>query len=199
MSLGQQEYDQRVAAVTWGIILAVLIPLVLLILFVAYKGYQRYQENQQADTYSDSISKPRMLQNYNRTSSIPDSDEEDYPPSPTSTSSTAKKRRSYDKSYRTHEPLPGLPQTGFEEKPWDPNNPSFYPDEDRPLQSPTQSMSPRVSSPSPSFGYSQPYNNSKRDIVKPSEQEYNSDDYAVPVKNKVKNRTSSQGSIVTDV
>lgn len=30
-----------------------------------------------------------------------------------------KKRRSYDKVYKTHEPLDGLPETEFEEKSWD--------------------------------------------------------------------------------
>lgn len=35
------------------------------------------------------------------------------------TNSEQGKRRSYDKSYRTHEPLKGLPEVEFEEKPWD--------------------------------------------------------------------------------
>lgn len=122
-----------------------------------------------------------------------------------STDSMFKRKRSYDKSYRTHEPLTGLPETDFEHKDIDPNEPEFEP------KSPT--------SPSPSsVVYSQPFQ-SQPDLVNPSGKQrltYGSDDYALPVKkNNVsptakffpssqlspadKTRMSSQSSIVTDV
>ena len=56
------------------------------------------------------------LKSYDRTLS-PVSD------SSSSTSGTARKRRTYDGIYYTHEPLPNLPEINFEEKDWDLKDP----------------------------------------------------------------------------
>lgn len=58
------------------------------------------------------------------------------------------KRRSYDKSYRTHEPLKGRPEVEFEEKPWDVTSDN--------TQSPISE--PRVERDSSSVEYALPYN-----------------------------------------
>lgn len=114
-----------------------------------------------------------------------------------------KKFRSYDKTYRTHEPLQGRPNGEFENKPWDPNV-DLYEDVDGPLRSPNTSVRSSASptSPTSSIQYALPYN-SKPDLVnldnKDKPLSYNSDDYAVPLKKTPKERFSSQSSIITDV
>lgn len=71
------------------------------------------------DNDSTLLKQPVPLRAYDRAIS-PVSDE-------STASSTAKKRRSYDKVYRTHEPLPNKPYIDFEDKDWDlkePNSPT---------------------------------------------------------------------------
>lgn len=110
-----------------------------------------------------------------------------------------KKRRSYDKSYRTHEPLKGLPQIEFENKPMDPNMPEFEP-ETKSLKSDIRSTnSPSSKSPTSSVLYSTPYS-AKPDLLTSNNEDtlYGDDNYAVPMK-KSQERFSSQSSIITDV
>lgn len=138
-------------------------------------------------------------------------DDEDMPRSPVSSDSqksdtgigSMKKRRSYDKVYRTNEPLQGRPNGEFEQKPWDPNA-DAYEDAEELLRSPNDSVrgSMGPTSPTSSIQYAIPYN-SKPDLVKVTNNEprftYNADDYALPLKKTAKERYSSQSSIITDV
>lgn len=43
------------------------------------------------------------------------------------TNSGTRKRRTYDRVYRTHEPLPNRPDIDFEDKEWDLKDPTFSP------------------------------------------------------------------------
>lgn len=176
--------------------------------------YRKISKQREQDSWEyDKISKTRSLQRLNRPISADyqdDDDDEGIPQSPISTNSPSdtgigslKKRRSYDKTYRTHEPLEGRPNGEFENKPWDPNV-DLYEDVDGPLRSPNTSFRSSASptSPTSSIQYALPYN-SKPDLVnldnKDKTLSYNSDDYAVPLKKTPKERFSSQSSIITDV
>lgn len=125
--------------------------------------------------------------------------------------SSKKPRRSYDKVYRTNEPLKGLPEIDdFEEKLWDDDPTNIN------LQQQQQQHhddvvvdEPLIRTTSPI--YTQPYHdNNKNSISRPdlvtnyNPNRYDSNDYTVPVisddNNKTtKQRFSSQSSIVTDV
>ncbi|XP_050303220.1 protein mesh isoform X2 [Anthonomus grandis grandis] len=198
--LRQQEYSQWQLALASGVVFAVLIPLLVIIAYIAYKVLQRFTSTEDS---SWQYQKPlgRSLS--------PAQTSEAFSSDRSSTDSMFKKKRNYDKSYRTHEPLTGLPETEFEEKEVDPNEPSFEP---KTPVSPTPS----------SVVYSQPFQ-SQPDLVAQDNRQrltYGSDDYAVPVKNKTYNnpnvspttkfpgarltaadkaRMSSQSSIITDV
>ncbi|XP_023014320.2 sushi domain containing 2 mesh isoform X1 [Leptinotarsa decemlineata] len=210
--LRQQEYSSRTAMITWSIILAVLIPLILLILFAGYKVYQKIK----GDSWEDNDStKPKKLQAFNRALSPyqdeEDDDDDDYVPNPSDKSendsgSIKKRRISYDKSYRTHEPLKGRPEVDFENKPWDPNYVPGYEDIRKPDKTPSVPVSPTNSSlynepykaPTSQFDFSQ---NQSPDIIQTGNKpalDYGSDEYA-KVKKPDKTRFSSQSSIVTDV
>ncbi|XP_063911359.1 protein mesh isoform X1 [Zophobas morio] len=194
--LRQQEYSSRMAAITSGIILAVLIPIILVIAYVVFIVCKRYSNDRNSWQYNAAPAEPttRTKLTEARPLSPPMSDDEYSLRSPapsdrSSTSSMGKKRRSYDKVYRTHEPLEGLPETDFEDKPWDVE----YDPDNKPPPSPTTSAV-----------YTEPFS-SKPDLVKfqsnpnlsgPHRFTYNSDDYTLPIK---KNRISSQSSIITDV
>ena len=184
------------AAITSGIILAVLIPIILVIAYVVFIVCKRYSNDRNSWQYNAAPAEPttRTKLTEARPLSPPMSDDEYSLRSPapsdrSSTSSMGKKRRSYDKVYRTHEPLEGLPETDFEDKPWDVE----YDPDNKPPPSPTTSAV-----------YTEPFS-SKPDLVKfqsnpnlssPHRFTYNSDDYTLPIK---KNRISSQSSIITDV
>ncbi|KAG5897040.1 hypothetical protein JTB14_021760 [Gonioctena quinquepunctata] len=213
--LRQQEYSSRNAMITWGIIFAVLIPLILLIVFIGYKVYQKMTKKDSDSYESDVTNKPKNLQTFNRSLSPyqddEDDDDDDFPRSPSDKSDNdtgpLKKRRvSYDKSYRTNEPLKGRPDVEFEEKPWDPNAPPYEDVGRTALQnSPSAPVSPASSilytvpenKPQSQFRYPEA---ASPDLI-PSNKNlgYNSDDYAKVMKKPEKSRFSSQSSIVTDV
>lgn len=217
--LGQQEYSSRSAAITWGIILAVLIPLLLLIAYAALVVYRRIvKRNEENENEYSGIQKVRSLQRLSRPHSVEYEEEEDddyeLPQSPVSSDErksdtgigSMKKRRSYDKVYRTNEPLQGRPNGEFEEKKWDPNE-DIYEEVDGRAVSPIDSArgSSQISptsplSPTSSILYSIPYN-SQPDLLKMQNNirfTENDDIYALPMK-KNKQRFSSQSSIITDV
>uniref|UniRef100_A0A6P7FJN2 Protein mesh isoform X1 n=1 Tax=Diabrotica virgifera virgifera TaxID=50390 RepID=A0A6P7FJN2_DIAVI len=190
--LRQEEYSSRQAAITSGIILAIIIPLVLLLGYVGYKIYERLTSNNQNYDY-DTVQKTQNLQQFSRTLSPYREEDEDekYPQS--DTDSLSKKRRSYDKSYRTHEPLPNRPNSEFEEKPLDPYDQTF--EDDRVSRTPTGSPT----SPTSSIQYTTPY--SRPDIIRGNSSKnlnYN-DMYAEPIKKPKERISASQSSIVTDV
>lgn len=213
LGLGQQEYSSRAAAITWGIILAVLIPLIILIAFAAITVYRKIGKRDQDSWEYEDIPKRNSLQRFSRpiSANYQDEEEEDLPRSPLSSDSqksdtgigSLKKRRSYDKVYRTHEPLQGRPNGEFENKSWDPNV-DIYEDMEEPLRSPNESVrdSSSPTSPTSSIQYAIPYS-SKPDLIKLDHNDkrltYTSEDYAVPLKKKPKERFSSQSSIITDV
>lgn len=194
--VGQQEYSSRQAAITSGIVLAVLIPLILLI---AYLGYKVYKKVFNKDSSSWQYQKPPQNSQTFRRSLVPYRDEEYEEkspiPSPSESDTIPKKRRSYEKSYRTHEPLTDRPYIGFEDKPLDPNDPT-YDDIDRASRTPSSPTSPTSS-----IQYTTPYN-PRPDIIQGNSTKnlnYTENDYSLPIK-KPKNRFSqSQSSIVTDV
>lgn len=200
--LGQQEYSQRQLATASAIVFAVLIPLLIVIAYIAYRVYLKYVNSEES---SWQYQKPTLLAR----SLSPTNTSEAFssPTSDASGESIFKKRRSYDKSYRTHEPLSGLPETEFEDKQVDPNEPDFDP--------PKTPVSPTPSS----VVYSQPFQ-SQPDLVSHDDKQrltYGSDDYAVPYKKSVNPnvsptskfppasrlspsaRMSSQSSVITDV
>ncbi|XP_034194646.2 sushi domain containing 2 mesh isoform X1 [Osmia lignaria lignaria] len=129
--LRQIEYAQRTAWTTMGIIFAVSIPIIGCILgsfFLIRKNQKqggsvnswRYSERSSGvDNESTLLKQATPLKTYERPIS---------PVSDTSTAaSTVKKPHSYDKVYRTHEPLPNRPNVDFEDKDWDlkePNSPT---------------------------------------------------------------------------
>lgn len=135
-------------------------------------------------------------------------------------SNGSKKRRSYDKSYKTHEPLKGLPEVEFEEKPWDVDAPSPTVTEYEPENKPTYAVPEQQQD----NDYSVPFDqsNKRHTYMEPEAAEsqtdgqvsksnpdlldnnnrltYNPYDYAVVDKKKDRrDRVQSQSSIITDV
>lgn len=123
INIGHIEYVQRTAWTVMGIIAAVIIPVVACIV----GGFLYIRKNQTrggstkswgytgrvstADNES-TLSKP--LKAYDDRAITPISDA-----STIETNSSPRKRRSYDRVYRTHEPLPNRPDIDFEDKEWD--------------------------------------------------------------------------------
>ncbi|XP_043516783.1 protein mesh isoform X1 [Frieseomelitta varia] len=126
--LRQVEYAQRTAWTTMGIICAVLIPVTACVagafLYIrknqtqgsSVKSWRYSERSSGVDNDSTLLSRLKTL------------DRSVSPVSDTSTSpSVIKKPHSYDKVYRTHEPLPNRPDVDFEDKDWDlkePNSPT---------------------------------------------------------------------------
>ncbi|XP_033329084.2 sushi domain containing 2 mesh isoform X1 [Megalopta genalis] len=137
--LRQVEYTQRTAWTTVGIICAVLIPITGCIAG-AFFMFRKSQSNETTDKSwrnsepSSAVDDATLLRQ-----SVPlkPYDRAISPVSDTSTATTAsKKRHSYEKVYRTHEPLPDKPDIDFEDKDWDLKEP----------QSPTDSEKSTVES-----------------------------------------------------
>lgn len=216
ISIGQQEYSSRQAGITFGIVLAVIIPIILILAYAGYLILKKRNKDDDSWQY-DSPSTPRRLKEDIDSRAIspttPTSDDEYTYKSPIlsdrgsseTDSSTSKKRRSYDKSYRTNEPLKGLPEVEFEEKPWDVDSPTTteYEPETKPIY-PQQNE------------YAEPFDDLSRRATLEADQKqgrsasnpnllgdsgnvfsYSPDDYAVV--NKDKKRGQSQSSIITEV
>ncbi|XP_063384616.1 protein mesh isoform X3 [Cydia fagiglandana] len=173
--LRNQEYSQRALFLTWGVIVAVILPLGLLIcLFWFWCWFKPRSEGKQGFRFED-IPRSKSASRLNLRSAsmgnltdtmksstlrsdsdvkpkLPDTPTEEQPlakanitraaplpPEPqdgessgigytdssksdsgkSDKSSLPKKRRGYDKTYRTHEPLPNAPDVEFPEKLWD--------------------------------------------------------------------------------
>ncbi|XP_031838730.1 sushi domain containing 2 mesh isoform X2 [Nomia melanderi] len=121
--LRQVEYAQRTAWTTIGIVCVVVITVTACIagaFFCVRRGNSnessvkswRFSERSSAiDNETALLRHSTPLKPFDRAIS---------PVSDTSTTtSTSKKRHSYDKVYRTHEPLPDRPEVDFEDKDWD--------------------------------------------------------------------------------
>ncbi|KAL3266308.1 hypothetical protein HHI36_010486, partial [Cryptolaemus montrouzieri] len=125
-----EEYSLRQAAVTIGWVLIVILPLVFLILLATRKLYHNYYKNPYPELGQKNLSlvraKSRSKLSLNSLgTNSPSTKEKNFSPmsspafSDSTTSLSTKKRRSYDKVYRTHEPLPNRPDIEFEDKPFD--------------------------------------------------------------------------------
>ncbi|KOX76807.1 hypothetical protein WN51_11134 [Melipona quadrifasciata] len=125
--LRQVEYAQRTAWTTMGIICAVLIPVTACVAgaFLYVRKNQTQGSSVKSWRYSERSS---GVDNDSTLSRLKTLDRSVSPVSDTSTSpSVIKKPHSYDKVYRTHEPLPNRPDVDFEDKDWDlkePNSPT---------------------------------------------------------------------------
>lgn len=126
INIGHIEYVQRTAWTVMGIISIVLIPVVACIvggfLYIRRNQMQggstkswRYSER---STDNESTLK-QPLKSYDDRAITPISDT-----STNETNSSTRKRRSYDRVYRTHEPLPNRPNIDFEDKEFDLKEPT---------------------------------------------------------------------------
>lgn len=145
--IGQQEYSARTAGATSGIILAVLLPLALCILYIGYRVFKNYNKNDTNSWLLNPPSRSASRLKLNEHDPITPSSRTISPTTPpfdeefneytyrspigsdrSSSSTSSKKRRSYDKTYRTHEPLEGVPEIDFEDKEWDLDTSLLEPD-----------------------------------------------------------------------
>jgi hypothetical protein len=115
--------------ITFGIILAVLIPMVLTGAAVAYcimKDRKVKDTSTESWQYKPEMAVPLTAEPLQTSSFKTDhhsngaaNDNSDQRISDSNSLGGMKKRRSYDRSYYTHEPLPGKPPVEFGEKVWD--------------------------------------------------------------------------------
>ncbi|XP_013171596.1 PREDICTED: uncharacterized protein K03H1.5 isoform X2 [Papilio xuthus] len=159
--LRNQEYSQRALFLTWGIIVAVILPLGLLICLIWFWcchkprsegketfNFQNIPRSKSASRLNLRSSSMGNITDTMKSSTLPDTPTEEKqkaslvrsaPPPPTDGESSGlgytdsnksdsgksdksnlpKKRRAYDKTYRTNEPLPNAPDVEFPEKLWD--------------------------------------------------------------------------------
>uniref|UniRef100_A0A0A1WDK4 Extracellular domains-containing protein CG31004 n=1 Tax=Zeugodacus cucurbitae TaxID=28588 RepID=A0A0A1WDK4_ZEUCU len=105
-------YTRRVAFIAIAIIVGVICPLMICIVCGIYRFRQKQLKEDPA--WQMTIPRSRASSRSNlRQLSGPDDD------SDTDATGTLKKSRSYDKVYRTNEPLPGKPRIDFPAKKWD--------------------------------------------------------------------------------
>lgn len=124
-----------------------------------------------------------------------------------STGSLTKKKRMYDKTYKTHEPLAGLPEIEFEEKQWDledPSPPTTEYEPDSKQQSPKVNEYAEPYDVTPKRHTGQPdinkkfFSSSNPNLLNNNEHfTYSSPEYATV--DKERKRVQSQSSIITDV
>ncbi|PSN45001.1 hypothetical protein C0J52_11633 [Blattella germanica] len=130
--LRQQEYSSRQIGITFGIILGVLVPIILIGVFLAFRYFKRNKVDDgstaswnyksepapfKAAAAPDRAFEPFRSSAMSATSGV--SDRSDRSSSGSSSLGGFKKRRMYDRSYRTHEPVPGQPLVDFEDRLWD--------------------------------------------------------------------------------
>lgn len=125
INIGRIEYVQRTAWTVMGIISIVLIPVVACIAggFIYIRRNQmrggstkswRYSERGSGTDNESILKQTAPLKSYDDRAITPISDA-----STIETNSGTRKRRSYDRVYRTHEPLPNRPYVDFEDKDFD--------------------------------------------------------------------------------
>lgn len=112
LRIGEVYYTRRIAFIAIGIILLVICPLMLCIVC----GVYRYRQKQLKEDPHWQMTLPRSRAGSSRNLRVLNYDPED---DSDTDASTLKKSRSYDKVYRTNEPLPGKPQIDFPAKKWD--------------------------------------------------------------------------------
>lgn len=107
---GEVFYTRRAAWITTGIILAVMVPLLMCIICGVY-CYRKKAMKDDPD-YKLPIGNRSRSNSQSATFRHMNSDGSEI-------DSTLKKSRSYDRVYRTNEPLEGKPNVDFPEKKWD--------------------------------------------------------------------------------
>ncbi|XP_017783258.1 PREDICTED: protein mesh isoform X2 [Nicrophorus vespilloides] len=129
--LREQEYSSRSAAMTFGIILAIIISILIVLTYIGQRIYRRiYVKGDTGFLNPPSRAASRLslnkvgLRDSERSSPTTPDDSKRFSYnssvlSDRTSSDSVKKPRYYEKSYRTNEPLEGLPEDDFEEKPWD--------------------------------------------------------------------------------
>lgn len=165
--------------------MSIVVPVLLclaLVAFLIFKSYRKNKETWLFNPPSRAASRLKLNESEPMTDNFravsprtPPSDEDfnDYTyrsPAGSERSSTgSSKRRSYEKSYRTHEPLEGVPEVDFEEKPWDLEYPEYEPedkpkpeDEEQPPFNRSESVGPVYSLP---YQYQQPLSSSNPNLV----------------------------------
>lgn len=193
---------------------------------IAYAGFvilKRIKESKEETSYdSPSRAASRLKIDDDSRAISPTSDESYTYMSPVSDrsssgSNSSKKRRSYDKTYRTNEPLKGLPEVEFEEKQWDldddaPSPTSEYGSDSKPVYTEPHF----VDNTNATSGYAVPLNK-RHTYMEPETQTDkagearsasnpnlldNTNRYTVPeyaTVNKNRDRMQSQSSVITDV
>lgn len=114
--LGEVFYTRRVAFIAIGIILAVILPLMLCIICGVYRFRQK--QLKEDPQWQMTMPRSRASSRTNLRALNANGEPNDYD-SDTDATGTLKKSRSYDKVYRTNEPLPGKPRIDFPAKKWD--------------------------------------------------------------------------------
>ncbi|XP_076646307.1 sushi domain containing 2 mesh isoform X1 [Halictus rubicundus] len=128
------EYTQRTAWTTMGIICVVLIPVVGCVAgaFFLIRKNQANESSDKSWRYSERVSAIDDSTLLRQSTPLKTFDRPISPESDTSTATTAsKKRHSYDRVYRTNEPLPDKPDIEFEEKDWDLKEPQSPTDSEK--------------------------------------------------------------------
>lgn len=103
---GEVFYARRSGWIATGVIFCAIVPILLCIVCALY----RYRKRARSEDPNWKLQLPRSRAS-SRTNLRSDGSEAD--------SDTLKKSRSYEKVYRTHEPLEGKPNVEFPEKKWD--------------------------------------------------------------------------------
>lgn len=145
---GQIEYSQRTAWTTIGILCAILIPVIACAAAI-FVCLRRNQQQQGSSTKSWHFSDRGSINNdsfaIRQTTPLKSSYERTLSPTSDSSSNisgTARKRRTYDGVYYTHEPLPNRPDINFEEKDWDLKDPKSTSESDSTFESMKKPESP---------------------------------------------------------
>ncbi|XP_022920575.2 protein mesh isoform X1 [Onthophagus taurus] len=129
--LREQEYSSRTAGITTAIVLAIVVPLVILLAYIIIKAYRKLSDKRNDNSWlygPPSRSASRMKMNEIGSGTASPEDEYTYR-SPVMSDrgsygdTLPQKRRSYDRSYRTNEPLKDRPNIDFEEGDYDADSP----------------------------------------------------------------------------
>lgn len=120
------EYESINAGITAGIVIAIILPMIICIAGVAYCFYKNREKD---ETWEFNIPRSRSSSRakindpalYSRELSPNESPDRVQSPVSdiSSLGSNNKVKRSYDRTYKTNEPLPGKPDIEWEEKDWD--------------------------------------------------------------------------------
>lgn len=198
--LGQIEYESINAGITAGIVVGIMLPMFTCLAVTAYCLYKKFRKDANTSwefnlPRSRSSSRARINDPALYSQEVSPVESPSRVQSPVSdTSSLAsnnKVKRSYDKTYKTNEPLPGKPDYEWEEKDFDvsPEGSDF--DKKSPVQSPERYGKPSSPADSP---HSSPYSTFNEPVSKPKPKRLYSDpDYVYPEVNIIRTDTLDSG------